>query len=136
MKAFKEDLTEAMKNVDDADSPFQGNQEFHLEVDPLIIEPTPERIMPRTSTEELLSERGKTHGDFADHARITQLLKDTIKIELVRRHHRQQPRLTATQKESIDMILHKIGRIVAGESGFQDHWDDIAGYAKIARADV
>ena len=27
------------------------------------------------------------------------------------------------------MIAHKIGRILAGNPDFKDHWDDIAGYA-------
>ena len=40
--------------------------------------------------------------------------------------------LSDTQKESLEMIVHKIGRILAGDPSFQDHWDDIAGYAKIA----
>ena len=30
------------------------------------------------------------------------------------------------------MILHKIGRIVAGDEREVDHWQDIAGYATLA----
>jgi hypothetical protein len=33
--------------------------------------------------------------------------------------------------ESLEMIAHKIGRILAGNENFHDHWDDIAGYAKL-----
>ena len=29
------------------------------------------------------------------------------------------------------MIAHKIGRILAGDPSFQDHWADIAGYATL-----
>lgn len=85
-----------------------------------------------TSTEQLLADRKTTHGRYDDHARITQTLKMLVEQELSERVIRNQPMLTFTQKESIDMILHKIGRIIAGEASFQDHWDDIAGYAKIA----
>ena len=40
-------------------------------------------------------------------------------------------KLEQTQRESLDMIAHKIGRILAGDPDFRDHWDDIAGYAKL-----
>jgi hypothetical protein len=83
-------------------------------------------------TNELLADRRKTHGSFNDHARITQALKDVMRDELTRRKERGQPDLTATQLESLDMNAHKVGRILAGDASFQDHWDDIAGYAKIA----
>jgi hypothetical protein len=86
------------------------------------------------SAQLLVNERGKTHGNFGDHARVTQRLKEVIQTELADRVRRQQPYLTATQIESLEMIAHKIGRIVAGDPNFKDHWDDIAGYARIANA--
>lgn len=70
-----------------------------------------------------LTERAKTHGDFSTHARITQGLKSVIKDD--------RARLLPIHAEAIDMILHKIGRICAGNPNTHDHWDDIAGYAKI-----
>lgn len=88
-------------------------------------------ISQRSTTDKLVAERGKTHGDFNDHARITQSLKFVIRSELERRAERGQPSLSLTQMEAIDMIQHKIGRIIAGDPNAQDHWDDIAGYAKI-----
>ena len=81
---------------------------------------------------KIISARGVTHGDFADHARITQRLKIVIDDELTLRLQRQQPPLAYTQKESLDMMMHKIGRIIAGEASFADHWIDISGYAEIA----
>lgn len=83
-------------------------------------------------TEELIAERGKTHGRYKDHAYCTQQLKIVLRHNLAQREARNQPRLTNGQLESLEMILHKIGRIVAGDPNFQDHWDDLAGYAKIA----
>lgn len=80
---------------------------------------------------ELLAERGKTHGDFADHARATQRLKHVLASEYDERQKRGQLPLTNEQRESLDMIVHKIGRILAGDASFADHWDDIAGYAKL-----
>lgn len=80
-----------------------------------------------TTTENLVAERGKTHGNWDAHATCTQDLKDTLSDHVKRR---SRP-LTAMQLEALDMILHKIGRIVAGDPNFKDHWDDIAGYARI-----
>ena len=77
------------------------------------------------SVQETLDERQSTHGDFADHARITQMLKTVIQ---------NQPgwkNLNAMQRESLDMITHKIGRIMAGNPNHADHWHDIQGYAKL-----
>ncbi len=33
--------------------------------------------------------------------------------------------------EAIEMILHKISRIAAGNYYVKEHWDDIAGYAQL-----
>lgn len=71
-----------------------------------------------------ITERTKTHGDFSNHARVAQRLKIVVKME--------NPTLTDVQQEAIDMILHKIARIVAGNPNHKDHWHDIAGYAKLA----
>lgn len=76
-------------------------------------------------TDILLAERGKTHGDFTEHAEVTQYLKDTM------RSFAGWHRMTPAMKESADMIAHKLGRILAGTPAYNDHWDDIAGYARL-----
>ena len=81
-------------------------------------------------TDELLNERGRTHGDFADHAGMTQHLKAVMS-----RGVRYQD-LTPSQRESLDMIVHKIGRILSGNPDLQDHWDDIAGYARLVSQQI
>lgn len=83
------------------------------------------------SVSSLLEERGKTHGAFVVHARITQRLKAVIYDEIEERLNRGQPTLQTWQVESLDMISHKIGRIIAGDANFPDHWEDIAGYAML-----
>jgi hypothetical protein len=72
---------------------------------------------------DLLNERQKTHGDFELHADISVHLKAVI--------HGTGKKFTAVQIEALDMLAHKIGRIVAGNADFVDHWDDIAGYATL-----
>lgn len=82
-------------------------------------------------TSELLAERGKTHGDYSDDARCAMRLVDVIDGELLNRLDRGQPALTVVQRHSLYMIAFKMARIVTGTAGFKDHWDDIAGYAKL-----
>jgi len=85
--------------------------------------------------EQLTAERRKTHGSFADHSRYTMRIKEVLNKAEEERFKRGQPPLTDQQREALDMIAHKIGRILAGQSSLQDHWDDIAGYAHIANKD-
>ena len=76
--------------------------------------------------EQILSERQNTYGDFTDNARIMQALKG-----LCRDTSNYQLKLSDVQREALDMILHKIGRICSGDPNVKDHWDDIAGYATL-----
>jgi len=81
-------------------------------------------------TSELLNERGKTHGPYELHAGITQQIKSVMRLQH-QNGYACWAKLEETQRESLDMIAHKIGRILAGDPDFRDHWDDIAGYAKL-----
>ncbi len=82
------------------------------------------------STEDLLRERGKTHGSFEDNAYVAQGMKNII------RNSAGFAKLNDVQVEALDFICSKIGRIMSGQPGFQDHWDDIAGYAKLVSRSV
>lgn len=77
------------------------------------------------ATDTLLAERGKTHGDYSDHARITQRLKDVMKASP------KWGELSDIQKETLEMNAHKVGRVLSGDPNHLDHWDDIAGYARL-----
>jgi len=81
--------------------------------------------MTSQNTDALLAERGKTHGDFADHAAVTQSLKALMASWPTYNN------LSDIQKESLEMIVHKIGRILAGNPNHHDHWFDISGYAML-----
>lgn len=74
--------------------------------------------------QEIINQRQKTHGEFSEIAETTQTIKQIIQ----NRNHRN---LSDSQLESLEMIAHKIGRILAGDPNTKDHWDDIAGYAKL-----
>lgn len=73
----------------------------------------------------LLNERNATHGDFLSNASLSQQTK-MIWRETMGWHH-----LTVDQRESLDMIAHKVGRILSGDPNFKDHWADISGYADL-----
>lgn len=76
---------------------------------------------------EILQERGKRYGVFTGHATITQDLKTCIKLHLGERNKDLAP----DQQEALDMICHKIGRVINGDANYADSWVDIAGYAKL-----
>jgi hypothetical protein len=79
----------------------------------------------------LLNQRESTHGDYEDTARIAGKLKALIHQETVNRQRRGQQNLTFKQLESLDLISTKIGRIIAGDANNPEHWEDIAGYARL-----
>lgn len=82
---------------------------------------------PIKAIQNTINERKTTHGDFTDHARVTQAIKRAM------RDSPNWSKLTDCQKESLEMQAHKQGRILSGNPNHDDHWLDIEGYAKIAR---
>jgi hypothetical protein len=78
------------------------------------------------SVEKTLAERGKRYGAFVDHSEISQELKMVMMITP------GWKRLTFAQKESLEMIQHKVARILNGDPNYADNWHDIGGYAKLA----
>jgi hypothetical protein len=74
--------------------------------------------------QKTLKQRQKTHGDFATHAAISQELKAVLW-----KHDFQG--LAPNQCEALEMICHKIARILNGNPDTHDHWHDIAGYATL-----
>ena len=74
-----------------------------------------------------LQERGQRYGRFIAHAFITQQLKSVIRHALEAR----EKELCDDQQEALDMIAHKIGRIINGDPDYADSWHDIAGYAQL-----
>lgn len=76
---------------------------------------------------DILVERGKRYGEFKEHARCTMNLKIAFSDTL----NKTGNRLEDYQREALDMICHKIGRIVNGDPNYIDSWQDIAGYAQL-----
>ena len=78
-----------------------------------------------TIIDKVLAERGSRYGKFEEHAFITQ----SIKRAMV--NSPNWKRLSDDMKESLEMIAHKIGRILNGDLEYIDSWTDIVGYAKL-----
>lgn len=73
-----------------------------------------------------LNDRAKTHGSFIDNGLIMQDLKLTMRNE-----GKNWGKLHPYQREALEMIQHKIGRVLSGNPDEPDHWRDIAGYATL-----
>jgi hypothetical protein len=93
------------------------------EVDP--IDRVAESFAPKPKREAILTTREATHGSFCEVARVAQELKGTITTAP------GYVALNPAQREALDLIATKIGRILSGNPSFKDHWVDIAGYAKL-----
>jgi len=75
--------------------------------------------------QKTLKQRQKTHGNFSTHAVISQQLKSVM-----REHGLLE--LAPDQIEALEMIAHKIARVLNGNPDHHDHWHDISGYAECA----
>jgi hypothetical protein len=85
-----------------------------------------ERLVPRPipvdATATVIANRQGTHGVFKNNSVYMQNAKDLM---------RAQPnwsRMDEYQREALDMLQHKIGRILHGDPNFTDHWIDCSGY--------
>ena len=90
------------------------------------------------SVENTLAERGNRYGDFTDHARLCQDLKDVMTTFAVVQNtpnsvavHFPWGELPATHKQALEVIADKIARILSGDPNYADNWHDIQGYAKL-----
>ena len=78
-----------------------------------------------TDVSDTLQKRGQNYGEFRTHGAIAQGLK---------RLCRASPswgKMASDQQEALDMIMHKVARIMNGNPNFVDSWHDIQGYAKL-----
>jgi hypothetical protein len=74
---------------------------------------------------ETLEQRGSLYGEFSEHARITQNLKramiDSPNWET----------LSDDKREALEMVAHKVGRVLNGDPEYKDSWHDIIGYTTL-----
>jgi len=83
-----------------------------------------------SNIEEVLEERETTYGGFAMNSIISQGLKGHLHMGT------NWDTMPCQQKEALEMIAHKMSRIVNGNSGYIDSWIDIIGYASLVEKEL
>ena len=81
--------------------------------------------IPVTDINSILEERGSRYGDFGSHALITQ------NIKMAMRHSPNWAKLPNDMKEALEMVAHKVGRILNGDPSYADSWVDIVDYVQL-----
>jgi len=82
------------------------------------------------SIDTVLDERQKRYGDYDQHAETCQALK------LNMFSHPNYDYLPDTHKEALEMIQHKIARVLNGDPNYIDNWVDISGYATLVLREI
>lgn len=72
---------------------------------------------------KVLEERGNDYGDFELMAKASGELRQVMASSGCE--------YSAAQQEAINMICHKLARLIFGNPNKQDTWLDIAGYATL-----
>ena len=75
--------------------------------------------------EDTLADRGSKYGSFVGHAAITQNIKRAMENSY------NWNKLPDNMKEALEMVAHKIGRILNGDPEYKDSWVDIEGYVHL-----
>ena len=75
--------------------------------------------------EAVLVDRGGKYGEYSRHAKLSQEFKKVMK------HSSNWLTLNESMKESLEMIVHKMARILNGDPTHADSWVDISGYSTL-----
>ena len=80
-----------------------------------------------SNVDKTLDARAQMYGKFKDGATLMQAIKRTMAAHA----SKHDKTFADDQWEALEMIVHKMGRIVNGDPDVVDHWVDIAGYATL-----
>lgn len=79
---------------------------------------------------EVLNQRQATYGSFTKNAEVSQMLKYFMTQGT---NYKQMP---VPHREALEMIVHKIARIVNGDPNYIDNWVDIIGYSQLVIEEI
>lgn len=74
---------------------------------------------------ETLNARQSTHGTFSESAETVQCIKHIM------RKSPNWSKLLPVQREGLEMIVHKLGRVLHGDALLLDSMRDVIGYAQL-----
>ena len=77
------------------------------------------------SENEIINAREDKYGSFEDGAKLMQAFKDTLRAS------EGFSRLYPYQREAVEMMTHKLSRIINGDGQYLDSWRDIVGYCQL-----
>ena len=80
--------------------------------------------------EEVLNQRQTTYGSFTKNAEVSQMMKYFMTQGT---NYKQMP---MAHREALEMIVHKIARIVNGDPNYIDNWIDICGYSQLVIEEI
>lgn len=80
------------------------------------------------TVDQTLEQRGSRYGEFEGHARITQGIKRAMASSP------NWEGLSDDKREALEMVAHKIGRILNGDPEYHDSWHDIIGYTRLVES--
>lgn len=80
--------------------------------------------------QKTLKERGSIYGAFANNAETSQILKQTM------RQAKNWDELSYAQQEALEMVQHKISRLLNGDPTYLDNVVDILGYTELMFNDM
>ena len=80
-----------------------------------------------TNVHEMLEGRATRYGTFEGHARISQALKRAMQ------NSPNWSKLTDVQKEGLEMMQHKVARMLNGDPSYLDNIVDIVGYSTLVK---
>lgn len=109
---------------------FSGHYNFDIDdITHVESRPTPD-TETSAGIDATVEERGNRYGTFKDGADIMQELKSVM------RSTPNWSKLTPSQREALEMIQHKVGRILNGDPNYTDSWHDIKGYAHLIEEEL
>jgi hypothetical protein len=109
------------------DAPRPMVYKLRKEVSVAAVEVTAAPAVKEISVDDTLNERAQEYGRFKDGAELMQGIKRLL-ADHAARHNKT---FADDQWEALEMIVHKMARIVNGNPDKVDSWLDVAGYATL-----
>lgn len=90
----------------------------------------------KSALERTLEERRKKYGCYSDICNTAQSFKYTADNIIHTRIARDYTSYPSYMREGLDMIFHKLARILHGDPAYKDNWTDIIGYSKLVVEEI